>query len=337
MPGSIERFGPGFVRAGNWVFGTGVRARDGQGLFERMDRELRAAGSSLSRVARLDQYYPHARCVGPYHLARKQAFGPGHIAPSTSVIVSALQDAGAQMDVQVIAAVEASGYVARPVSAGLNRPDASGYTPCLRVGELIFVAGQLARDASGKLAVRGAGPETDYMVRSRLMPALQAAESSLELVLKAQAYLSRAEDRAAFWQAWTRAFNGQVPPTTVVSLHHPAFLTEEATVEINLLAAHRSARERVRKIAGEVEARALDGLLFVAGLEGSRMEDILQRARRLFAAAGTDLSNVARALVFHSEEARPFAAVGPPEGRAMPLTAVQVGSGLTLDLWGYAP
>jgi enamine deaminase RidA (YjgF/YER057c/UK114 family) len=328
--GSIERFGAGFVRAGNWVFGTGLRAADPQSLFQRMERGLKEAGSSMSRVARLDQYYPDARCVPPYHLARKQAFGPGQIAPSTSVIVSALSDPDAQMDVQVLAAADVSGYVPRPVSAGLNRPDASGYTPCLRVGDLVFLAGQLARDGSGELARHGTEAETEYLIERRLAPALAAAESGLDLLLKAQVYLSRAQDRPAFQRAWTRAFDGSVPPTTVVSLRHPAFLTSGATVEINLLGAHRSARERVRRVADEVEARSLDGLLFVPGLEGAAMDEILERARRVFRAAGTDLSNVARALVFHSHGAA-------PPGAAMPLTAVQVQDGLTLDLWGYAP
>jgi enamine deaminase RidA (YjgF/YER057c/UK114 family) len=304
------------------VLGTGLRERDAGQLFERMERALRANGSSMARVARLDQYYSDARCVPPYHLARKQAFGAGRISPSTSVIVSGLQDADAEMDVQVLAATEASGYVPTPVSAGLNRPDASGYTPCLRVGDLVFVAGQLARDASGTLAVRGVAAETDYIVRERLAPALHAAESGLDLVLKAQVYVTG--ERATFWQAWKRAFDGHVPPTTVVSLDHPAFLTSEATVEINLLAAHRSARERVRPISGEVEACALDGLLFVAGLEGTRLDEILERGRRVLAGA-----DVVRAIVFHS---------GPISlPAAMPATAVRVQAGLTLDLWGYAP
>lgn len=326
MPASIERFGAGFVRAGGWIFGTGLRARDAHGLFASMERELRRAGSSMSRVARLDQYYPDARCVPPYHQARQQAFGPGQIAPSTSVIVSALRCAEAQMDVQVIAATEASGLMPQPVQAGLNRPHASGYTPCLRVGELVFVAGQLARDGAGQLATHGVASETEYLIEQRVIPALQAAESGLDLVLKAQVYLSRAQERPAFEQAWKRAFGGRVPPTTVVALRHPAFLTSEATVEINVLAAHGSARGRVRTMQS---ARALDGLLFVAGLEGSTMGDIMQQARRIFAAAGTDPSNIARALVFHSRPTEPL------EGVAH--TAVQVQAGLTVDLWGYAP
>jgi enamine deaminase RidA (YjgF/YER057c/UK114 family) len=319
VPASIE-----FVRAGNWVFGTGLRSRNAPALFQRMREGLRAAGSSMSRVARLDQYYPDALCVPPYHRARMQAFGAGQIAPSTSVIVSRLQSE-AEMDVQVIAATEASGYTPTPMTSGLNRPDASGYTPCLRVGDLIFVAGQLARDASGALAAQGTGPETQYLVRRRLVPALEASESGLDLVLKAQVYLSRPEDSAVFHETWKRAFDGRVPPTTVVALRHPAFLTREASVEINVIAAHRSAGARVR--ASEC-TRALDGLLFVAGLQGTNIGEIMQRARGIFAAAGAERTSIVRALVFYSEHA-----VDP----GVPFTAVQVQAGLTVDLWGYAP
>jgi enamine deaminase RidA (YjgF/YER057c/UK114 family) len=326
-----------FVRAGNWVFGTGLRESNPHKLFQRMSEGLNELGSSMSLVARLDQYYPDVRCVPPYQAARKGAFKLRQVPPSTSVMVSNLQDRQAQVDVQVIAATSASGYALEEIETGLNRPDTSAYAPCLRAGDLIFVAGQLARDASGALAVQGTGPETDYIVRRRLLPALEAAESGLDLVLKAQVYLSRPKDLSAFWQSWREIFENHVPPTTVVPLRHPGFLTTDATVEINVIAAHRSAAARVRRIQGEVEveARVLDGLLFVGGLRGSNWFD---RARDIFAAAGTDLSNVVRALFFRSVS-------GQPADPGFPCSAFQVdasvdaaaGGGLVADIWGYAP
>ena len=311
-------------RRGKWVFGTGLRAREPARVFERMRAELSAAGSSMSRVARLDQYYPDVRCVDAYHAARKNAFDVGQIAPSTSVLVSALSDADATVDVQVIAATDDSGYMPIPVQSGLNRPDASGYTPCLRVGDLIFVAGQLARDASGKLAAHGTSEETDYIVRRRIAPALEAAQSGLDLVLKAQVYVS--QPNASFWDTWAASFK-RVPPTTVVPLHHPAFLTSEATVEINVVAAHRSAASRIREIKCDTAARAFDGLLFVGGLSG---EDVLEQARGIFAAAGSDLSNVVRALYFHPKTFK-------PKDPGFAYSAIQVESGPIVDLWGFTP
>lgn len=317
MPASIE-----FVRAGNWVFGTGLRGAASPELFRLMEARLAAAGSSMSQVARLDQYYPDVSCVAPYQAARKQAFERRQVAPSTSVIVDKLQDAASQVDVQVIAATRASGYAPSEVQTGLNRPDSSGYAPCLRVGDLVFVAGQLARDAAGELAAHGVSAETKYIVQRRLVPALEAAESGLDLVLKAQVYVSQPH---AFWDVWKEVFRNQVPPTTVVPVRHPAFLTREATVEINAIAAHRSARSRVRDIEGR--ARMLDGLLFVGGLTG---DNALQQAKDIFAAAGTSLSHVVRALFFHSKGAA-------PADPGFPYSAFEVQAGSTVDLWGYAP
>jgi enamine deaminase RidA (YjgF/YER057c/UK114 family) len=333
VPASTE-----FVRAGDWVFGTGLRGAADPQLFHLMDRKLQAVGSSMSLVARLDQYYPDVRCVAPYQVARKEAFKPRQVAPSTSVIVSNLRDRQAQVDVQVIAASAASGYAPQEVGTGLNRPDASGYAPCLRVGDLIFVAGQLAREASGALAVHGTGPETDYIVRRRLIPALEAAGSGLDQLLKAQVYLSRPNQLSLFEKTWNETLGGRVPPTTVVPLRHPAFLTTDATIEINLIAAHRSAGDRVRRIQGDVEARVLDGLLFLGGLTGSNMGEVLERAGKILERAGSDLSNVVRALFFHSGAERL-----PDPG--FPFSAFQVDAslgavldgGFVADIWGYAP
>lgn len=311
MPASTE-----FVRAGNWVFGTGLRGAASPELFERMQAGLAAAGSSMSLVARLDQYYPDFSSVAPYQAARKQAFQGRQVAPSTSVVVSSL---ASQVDLQVMSATSESGYVPAEVSTGLNRPDTSGYAPALRVGDLIFVAGQLARDRSGQLAARGVRAETEYIVQRRLVPALQAAGSDLDLILKAQAYVS---ERRAFNEVWTKVCGNRVPPTTVVAVRHPAFLTREATVEINVIAAHRSAAARIRDIEGK--ARMVDGLLFAAGV-GS-----LEQADDIFRSAGADLSHVVRALFFHAKGAS-------PANPGFPYSAFEVASGPTIDLWGYVP
>jgi enamine deaminase RidA (YjgF/YER057c/UK114 family) len=424
VPGSIERFGAAaygagdilhvpVVRAGNWVFATGLRAtgatglidpgvlRDGRPLdappkaqreahkiFERMGEQLAQAGSSLSRVARLDQYYPDPRAVDPYHVARKKALA-GQVAPSTSIIVSRLLNLDAGMDVQAIAATSASGYTVERVRANLDAPQTSGYAPCVRVGDMIFVAGQLARDGSGSIAAEAKLPsgqlwngtriqlETEYLIRRRLVAALEAAGSGLDLVLKAQVYLSHAQDLPAFWQVWAAAFGKRVPPTTIVPVRPPAFGSSDATIEVNLVAAHESARSRVHDVecdvdlvgSGMLPGRSLDGLLFVAGLMGidadglapaarihpttpyyhdsarAQMADILGKARKIFAAAGTDLNNVVRALHFHADlEDFHAAYLEWRQEHGVPFSAVEVapdlfvpGARLIVDLWGYTP
>lgn len=377
---AIERFGVStygagnvqhapLVRAGKWIFATGLRAtgesghvdagvegagrpldpppraqREAEFNFRRLGQGLAAAGSALSNIVRVDQYYSDWRAVDHYHAARKQALGVP-APPSTSILVSRLLNPGAQMAVQAIATTQDSGLEAKIVVVpGVTAPRASGYSPCTQVGDLVFVAGQMARDETGNIAPEARVPagqlwkgtrialETAYLVERRLRPALAAAESELDLVLKAQVSLSHAEDLPAFWQAWSTEFGGKIPPMLVVPVRHPAFGTSEATIEINVVAAKRSARPRLRDIEcaidlvvpGMVPARSFDGLLFVAGLMAvdagglvpearmndalpfyqstarAQMADILAKARRIFTAAGTDLDNVVRVLQFHS-------------------------------------
>jgi hypothetical protein len=71
-------------------------------------------------------------------------------------------------------------------------------------------------------------------------------------------------------------------------------------------------------------------LLFVPGLSGTNMGDIIDRASRIFAAAGCDLARVVRMLVFAAD----LADLRVPK---IPFTAVKVPTGLTVDLWGYVP
>ena len=419
---STHSYGPGiihapYVRAGRWVFGTGLRAtgpdglldpevarpdrplavppqaqREAKAIFSGMDAQLQAAGSALSKVARLDQYYPSPAFVDPYHEVRKSALA-GQVAPSTSIIVGRLLNLDASMDVQVMAATLESGYECRPVGTDrLNVPQTSGYAPCLRVGDMIFVAGQLARDGSGNIAAAAQMPpgqqwngtrirrETDYLISERLIPALTAAGSNMGLVLKAQVYLSHASDLPAFWQSWSRAFGGRVPPTTVVPVRHPAFGTIDATIEVNLVAAHETAAARVRDIECDVSliaddmvaARSFDSVLFVAGLMAvengglcnlatvparapffhdsayAQMTDILEKAARIFAAAGSGLDQTVRALHFHSDLAQfrsGFMAWDEDLRQlGLPFSAIEVdanlfvpGASVILDLWGHVP
>jgi enamine deaminase RidA (YjgF/YER057c/UK114 family) len=409
---SIERFGltsygqgrivhTPVVRAGQWVFATGIRAvgpdglldpkvldanrpfasppkpqREAQFIFKRLKELLAAAGSDVADLVRLDQYYPDWPSVDPYHIARKEALG-GVVPPSTSILVDRLLNTNADMDVQAMAFVRASGIGATLMTPEqLRPPSESGYAPCLRAGDLVFVAGQLSRDATGNMAPEAIVPvthlwkgtrirrETDYMIQHRLLPALEAGGSDLSLVLKAQVYLSHPEDFPAFWQSWSNGFGGRVPPTTVVPVRHPAFGSRDASIEVNLIAAHADARGRVRDIECPVQllgdnmlpARSLDGLLFVAGLvpldaaglvpAGSveptapffhnavraQMSDILDKAQTIFAAAGASLKDVVRVLHFHANLSTFYDSYLEWErvigDAGLPFTAVQVNDAL---------
>lgn len=389
------------VKAGRWVFATGMRALDATGaidagvlkagrpldtppkaerearfIFNRLRDGFAKAGSSLANVVRVDQYYPDWRSVDPYHVARREALGQV-VAPSTSILVDGVLNTDAAMDVQAMAFTNASGLAIEPISPqGLAAPGSSGYAPCTKVGDLVFVAGQLSRDASGSIAAAAKVPadqfwkgtriklETQYMVDERLRPALQAAGSDMDLILKAQVYLGYPEDLPGFLQVWEKAFSGRVPPTTIVPVRHPALGTRDATIEINVIAAASSAASRIEDIDCDVElvsaklipARRFEDLVFVSGLmpldaDGlvepaaidptapyyrntvrAQMADVLDKARVILGAAGCDLSDVVRAIHF-TGGLGDFPAIHEEwdrrlPGEALPITAIQVNENL---------
>jgi enamine deaminase RidA (YjgF/YER057c/UK114 family) len=78
------------------------------------------------------------------------------------------------------------------------------------------------------------------------------------------------------------------------------------------------------------------------------MTDALAKAARIFAAAGTDLTQVTRALQFHADLAEfrgAYLAWGPTLRRqGLPFSAIEVaedlfapGARVILDLWGHVP
>src|SRR4029077_10992586 len=107
------RFAQG-IKAGRWVFATGLMAQDfihgiapdvlaaraphaglpkrekeAQRIFENLDAVLRAAGTERSNLVRTDQYYTTVKAVPPYQQVRRE-FLDGRIPPSTSIAQQAL-------------------------------------------------------------------------------------------------------------------------------------------------------------------------------------------------------------------------------------------------------
>src|SRR6266852_5168546 len=106
-PGKIK-FAQG-VKAGRWVFVTGLMAQDfangiapdvllqraphsglpkrekeAARIFANLDAVLRAAGTDRASLVRTDQYYTTVKAVPPYQYVRRE-FLHGRIPPSTSI------------------------------------------------------------------------------------------------------------------------------------------------------------------------------------------------------------------------------------------------------------
>ncbi len=159
------RFAQG-MKAGAWVFATGVMAQDfkngiapdvlaeraphagppkrekeAQRIFENIDAVLRAAGTERTNLVRTDQYYTTVKAVPPYQQTRRQ-FLSGRIPPSTSIAQQGLLLPGADINIQALGVIPRPGFEVTHLKheALAGRPT-SGYSPALTVGDFVFIPG----------------------------------------------------------------------------------------------------------------------------------------------------------------------------------------------------
>jgi enamine deaminase RidA (YjgF/YER057c/UK114 family) len=356
------------VHAGQWLFFTGHMAndfehglapevtgrpglplggapryrREGDYIFRRLQELIAAEGGDLRHVVRVDQYYPTHLAVNPYQRARKSILGD-YVPPSTSVLMNELSVVGAGMDVSLLAVMPGDGREPRPARAdGVPVPQHSGFIPSLISGDYVFVAGQMPNnDAMTGLASAAYRPpnaiwngtdirlQTEFLITSRLKPALEAGGSSLNNAVKAQVYLTNIHDLPEFLDVWNAHFGENNPcALTVVATKGLALL--ESIIEINIFGVRDGGKIKKEVIPhepsehmrlGPAAVRAGDLLclsaLFAADEDGAlpaalasaslrhyaapaqhQMRTILDVAGDICKNAGTSLENVLRAQHF---------------------------------------
>jgi 2-iminobutanoate/2-iminopropanoate deaminase len=107
------------------------------------------------------------------------------------------------------------------------------YSQAIRVGELVFVSGQLPVDpASGKLVEGDITAQTERVLRN-VGAILQAAGSSLANLVKTSVFLADLNDFAAMNEAYAK-FAGEAPPAR--STFQVAALPAGARLEIEVVA-----------------------------------------------------------------------------------------------------
>lgn len=154
------------IKAGRWVFATGLMAQDFQAgmaadvlsqrlphaglpkrekeaarIFEHLDAVLRAAGTERDNLVRTDQYYTTVQAVPAYQHVRRQVLG-SRIPPSTSIAQQRFLLPGADMSIQAMGVVPQPGFeVVHLKHEELKGRPTSGYSPALTVGDYIFIPG----------------------------------------------------------------------------------------------------------------------------------------------------------------------------------------------------
>lgn len=387
------------VRAGRWIFATGANGlfdyatgapsnvvrerlphwdtsklrREADQIFRNLDAVMGAGGGGLENAVRLDQNYTSGRAVEAYHDARR-AMMKDHIAPSTSTLVENFLRPPQEIEVHMIGVAPQGEFRPRHIRPREQEVHpSSGYSLALEVGDYVFVAGRMADGGIGEgLAKEARLPEqhlwkglpirleAEYIIREKIAPALKAAGSSLDDLVKCQVYMRHVEDFGSFNDVWSGFFPRQKPATTLVPTATPGFFLANARIEVNAIALRSGAMTK-REIVdagvfpafrGLPQAIRAGDLLLLSGLLAidenglvesahvdreqpyygstvqAQMDAMLESAAKICATAGTSLANVVRIQQYHTDPADFYGAYQAWHrhlpGRHLPLSAVKV-------------
>src|SRR5580692_12361183 len=370
-PGKIK-FAQG-VKAGRWVFATGLMAQDFvHGI----------APDVLAERA------PHAGLPK----REKEAL---RIFENLDAVLRA---AGADMNIQAMGVIPGDGFTVEHLKhAQLAGRPTSGYSPAVTVGDFIFLPGitslaigdEPRRNGVAAAALMAEGAqwggqpiklETEFIITKRMTASLALAGATLDDVIHAQAYLTDREDYSAFNEAWTQHFGEKGPTISIIPCIEHGLAPYDGKIEINVIAAKPGSAAAKRHIdagiatafryqpqavkAGDLlfmpalMAADRDGLLPTAAVDPrqpyfssspeAQAEAIIDNIARLCAAGGTSLANMVRLLLFVTDIAEFYPVYKAWErrlgGRPLPFSAVEVpgplpvpGATGMMEAWVYAP
>ncbi len=107
------------------------------------------------------------------------------------------------------------------------------FSPGVRVGEFLFISGQVAQDGNGNTVGVGDCAAQTRQVMSRIQTIVQAAGATLQDVVKITTFLINIDDYPAFSQVRSATFPTSPPASSTVivaGLVRPEFLVEVEVV-----------------------------------------------------------------------------------------------------------
>jgi reactive intermediate/imine deaminase len=247
-------------------------------VLQNLARTFAAAGSSLDDVVKAQVFLTDLNDFAAFDEVWRELFKVPP--PRTTVGTTGLLIRDTLIEIDLIGYARGAGLAHQVVTSANPKPLAN-YSEAIRVGDLVFAAGQLASDFK-----TGVAPEarrhpgfpfygsdiqlqTDYILKN-LKNTFEAAGSSLDHVVKAQVFLTDLNDFAGFDQVWKRYFKVPPPRTTVGT---SGLLVRDTLIEIDLIGyvprpglEHKViASDAPRPLANYSEGFVLGDLVFAAG------------------------------------------------------------------------
>ena len=245
-------------------------------ILKNMARTFKAAGTSLDNVVKAQVFLTDLNDFNGFDEVWKQHFKVPP--PRTTIGTTGLLVKDTLVEIDLIATLPSKpGAV---VKSDAPKPLAN-YSEAMKVGDLVFAAGQLASDfKTGVPATAKRGEnfpfygsniqlQTEFVLEN-LKKTFESAGSSLDHVVKAQVFLTDLNDFAGFDQVWKQYFKVPPPRTTVGTT---GLLVRETLVEIDLIGyvprsglKHEVIKSGApRPLANYSEAFTLGNFVFAAG------------------------------------------------------------------------
>jgi len=205
-----------------------------------LKKTFEAAGSSLDHVVKAQVFLTDLHDFHGFDTVWKRHFEVPP--PRTTIGCTGLLVKDTRVEIDLIGYVPRDGLRPDVITSGAPKPLAN-YREAVRIGDLVFAAGQLASDfTTGVPPQARRHPSFPYYasdierqtqyVLENLKQTFEAAGSSLDHVVKAQVFLTDLADFHGFDSVWKRYFTTPPPRTTIGCT---GLLVKDTLVEIDLI------------------------------------------------------------------------------------------------------
>jgi reactive intermediate/imine deaminase len=252
-------------------------------ILKNMAKTFKAAGTSLDHVVKAQVFLTDLDNFNGFDEVWKDHFKVPP--PRTTIGTTGLLVKDTLVEIDLIATLPSK--PSNVVKSEAPKPLAN-YSEAMKVGDLVFAAGQLASDFKTGVPAQAKRAEnfpfygsdiqlqTEFVLEN-LKKTFESAGSSLDHVVKAQVFLTNLNDFAGFDQVWKRYFKIPPPRTTVGTT---GLLVRNTLVEVDLIGyvprsglTHEVIKSSApRPIANYSEAFTLGGFVFAAGQIASDYE-----------------------------------------------------------------
>ena len=311
------------VKAGGLIYVSGTFAEDASGaivgtgdvraqtrrILERMRDVLTAAGSSLDRAVAVTVFLKSQSDFAAMNEAYREFWM--NDPPTRTTVISDLVHADALVEMSMVAVPTGADRVVVPPSGWMKSPNPYSYA--IRTGDMLFLAGLVARNGRDDTFVEGDVAAQTRTVLENAGELLQAAGMGPENVISAKVYLP---DVAGFqpMNGAYRSFFGSAPPARATV--QAGLAGRQANVEITIVAsaAPRAVISDSRPANPNLSAAIRAGnRVHVSGMLGNtddnkgdtakQTTETLARIRQALQAAGCTPGDVVDAVVYLTDVA----------------------------------